>query len=68
MSAPQDAHLTTTDYVGADVALWDAHRVLCDLERLAEGQLLVSTAEFRFLARRARELVRACYDLEVKRP
>ena len=68
MNALHDGeHLTRSDYVGAEVALWDAHRVLCDLERIADGQLVVPVDQFAFLTRRARELVRACFDLEVSR-
>lgn len=65
MSTPREDYLTRKAYIGADIALMDALHVLQDLQDLADGQLLVPSAELVFLARRARQLVRACYDLEV---
>lgn len=57
------AHLSRTEYVGMPAALFDAVRVLHDLEDLTDGQLVVPVNELTFLLRRARQLVAACVEL-----
>ena len=60
-------HLTREEYNGALSALRDARRVQQDILDLARSELVIPSDRLEFLARRARDLVQACINLERQR-
>lgn len=59
MSAPQEDHRDRMVYRDFIEALEDADKVVADLARLADGQLLVPATDIEFTIRRARQLLRS---------